>query len=137
MCKPHHLTTQVKIENSKRRQSFKCWLSQARKIACERGPVNNYFIPSGLTFKISIWYPSDNLTLRGTFMADIPPRNIYLFIFPPRVEWIKGYAVINIPAAADAFYWSLDPLGRTRLSPDMAEDLDAPHVFFEAWVVGL
>jgi hypothetical protein len=93
-------------------------------------------IPGGVKFRISIWYPEDCFTLRGTFMADTPTSDIYLFLFKPEVEFVEGYPIIKIPAPREALYWSFDPQGRERLSSQMAEEIGVPYVFFESWVTG-
>ncbi|KAJ6597521.1 hypothetical protein DFH09DRAFT_1304320 [Mycena vulgaris] len=141
MQQAHHLTTRVKIDVSRRREMQKYWLSQANSLAPEGGSkistIDKYYIPSGVKFRISIWYPHDNFTLRGTFMADVPKRDIYLFLFQPRVECLDGYPVIRIPPASEAFYWSIDPRGATKLTSEMAEEIGVPYVFFETWVTGV
>jgi hypothetical protein len=93
-------------------------------------------IPAGAKFRVSIWCPEDNFTLRGTFMADVPTSEIYLFVFKPAVEFVGGYPVIEFPHVRDALYWSFDPRGRTRLTSEMAERIGVPYVFFESWVTG-
>lgn len=93
-------------------------------------------IPGGVKFRVSIWYPQDSFTLRGTFMTDTPPCDIYLFLFHPRTFCIDGYPVVEIPPPGEALYWSLDPYGSTRLTSEMAEELGVPHVFLESWVKG-
>lgn len=69
-------------------------------------------------------------------MSDTPAQDIYLFLFKPRVEVIDGYPVVQVPRADEAFYWSLDPRGKARLSSQKAEDLGVPYVFFESWITG-
>jgi hypothetical protein len=93
-------------------------------------------LPAGIKFRVSIWYPDETFNLRGTFMSDTPAQDIYLFLFKPRVEVIDGYPVVQIPRADEAFYWSLDARGKTRLSSEKAEDLGVPSVFFESWIAG-
>ncbi|KAJ6571223.1 hypothetical protein B0H19DRAFT_1129472 [Mycena capillaripes] len=138
MQSAHHLTTRVKIQPPTRREMKKCWLSQANSIAREDGAaaVKNYWIPGGVEFRVSIWYPEDGFTLRGTWMTDTPSSEIYLFLFQPRVEFVAGYPVVSIPAPRDALYWSLDSRGRTRMTPEMAQEIGVPYVFFESWVTG-
>ncbi|KAJ7116884.1 hypothetical protein C8R44DRAFT_791587 [Mycena epipterygia] len=119
-----------------RRNMQKVWLSQANNVARQRGAVNSYCISGGVKFRIFIWYPQDSFTLRGTFMTDTPPWDIYLFIFQPRTVCIDGYPVVEIPRPREALYWSLDPHGSTRLTSEMAEELGVPHVFLESWVTG-
>jgi len=136
MQKAHHLTTRVKLQHLTRWEMQKCWLSQANSIAHKHGAVKSYWIPGGVKFRISIWYPEDNFTLRGTFMADTPSFEIYLFIFRPRVEFLEGYPVIKVPHPREALYWSFDPRGKTRLTSEMAEMIGVPCVFFESWVTG-
>ncbi|KAJ7436283.1 hypothetical protein B0H11DRAFT_2111070 [Mycena galericulata] len=84
-----------------------------------------------------MWYPQDSFTLRGTFMADTPPCDIYLFLFRPRMDWVAGYPVFEIPPPSEALYWSLDPGGTTRLTSTMAEELGVPYVFLESYVTGV
>ncbi|KAJ7260330.1 hypothetical protein B0H12DRAFT_380461 [Mycena haematopus] len=69
-------------------------------------------------------------------MADTPSDEIYLFLFQPRVEFVGGYPVIQVPHHRDALYWSFDPRGKARLSPETAEEIGVPYVFFESWVTG-
>ncbi|KAJ7913967.1 hypothetical protein B0H13DRAFT_457809 [Mycena leptocephala] len=149
--KAFHLTTRVKIQTSTRCEMLKCWLTQANSIACKHGgeicslpvvgmnmisAVSSYWIPGGVKFRISI-YPEDCCTLRGTFMADTPTSDIYLFLFKPEVEFVEGYPIIKIPAPREALYWSFDPQGRERLSSQMAEEIGVPYVFFDSGVTGL
>ncbi|KAF7350057.1 hypothetical protein MVEN_01307400 [Mycena venus] len=138
MQNAHHLTTRMKIQTSKRREMQKCWLSQANSILCAHSnkDVRNCWIPGGVKFRISIWYPEDNCALRGTFMTDTPSSEIYLFIFRPHVEFLAGYPVINVPQPREALYWSFDPRGKTKMTSEMAEKIGVPYVFFESWVTG-
>ncbi|KAJ6529469.1 hypothetical protein DFH09DRAFT_1094045 [Mycena vulgaris] len=140
MQNAHHLTTRVKIEPSKRREIQRCWLAQANSVARHRTPINysmnSYYLPAEIKFRVSIWYPDDSFNLRGTFMSDTPAQDIYLFLFKPRVEVVDGYPVVQIPRADEAFYWSLDPRGKAKLSSEKVEDLGVPCVFFESWITG-
>ncbi|KAJ7804511.1 hypothetical protein B0H14DRAFT_1616350 [Mycena olivaceomarginata] len=129
MQQAHHLTTRVKIQTSKRREMQKCWLSQANLIGRDHGAVKDYWIPGGAKFRVSIWCPEDNFTLRGTFMADVPTSEIYLFVFKPAVEFVGDYPVIEFPHVRDALYWSFDPRGRTRLTSEMAERIGVFRMF--------
>ncbi|KAJ7171430.1 hypothetical protein C8R46DRAFT_184866 [Mycena filopes] len=131
-----HLTTRVKIKRTTRRKIQRCWLSQANSIGEEYGAVDSYWIPNGVKFRISVWYPEDNYTLRGTFMADTPSSEIYLFLFPPEVKYVDGFPVISIPSPRDAFYWSFHPRGTTRMTAEEAEEVGVPYVFFESWITG-
>ncbi|KAJ7171451.1 hypothetical protein C8R46DRAFT_185100 [Mycena filopes] len=136
MQNAYHLTTRVKIKPATRREMQRCWLSQANRIRQESGAVDSYWIPGGVKFRISIWYPEDHYTLRGTFMADTPSSEIYLFLFRPQVKYVDGYPVIGIPHPRDAFYWSFNPRGTTRMTSEEAEEVGVPYVFFESWVTG-
>ncbi|KAJ6450767.1 hypothetical protein C8R45DRAFT_1042718 [Mycena sanguinolenta] len=132
----YRLTTRVKIQTSARRQMQKYWLSQANSVAREPGAAKSYWLPGGVKFKFSVWFPEDKFTLRGTFIADTPPAQIYLFLFNPEVHFVDGYPVIQVPHHRDTLYWSFDHHGKTKLTPEMAEEIGVPYVFFESWVTG-
>ncbi|KAJ7779727.1 hypothetical protein B0H16DRAFT_1499679 [Mycena metata] len=136
MDRAHHLRTRVKIKPGTSREMHKCWLSQANSIARECGAVHSYWIPGGVKFKISIWFSEDRFTLRGTFMTDPPPSEVYLFLFRPHFKFVDGYPVISIPCPDEAFYWSFDPQGNRKMTSEEAEEVGVPYVFFESWVTG-
>ncbi|KAJ7157702.1 hypothetical protein C8R43DRAFT_1183142, partial [Mycena crocata] len=69
-------------------------------------------------------------------MANAPTGDLYLYISPPCVGIQDGRVSIQIPAACDAYYWSLQKDGTERLSEAQLEDLAPPEVIFEVSVLG-
>lgn len=89
-----------------------------------------------ISFCVSIWYPAEEFTLAGTFMADAPTNNLYLFLFNPRAE-IRNEAVnIDIPVLGHSYYWSFQRDGSEPLSAEMLDRTAPPHVFFQCVLWG-
>ncbi|KAJ7435595.1 hypothetical protein B0H11DRAFT_1662951, partial [Mycena galericulata] len=59
-----------------------------------------------------------------------------LFLFQPRVHIEVGELLVHVPPLNEAYFWSHDPYGRSRLSSAGARDLGMPHVFMQARVGG-
>ncbi|KAJ6563974.1 hypothetical protein B0H19DRAFT_74576 [Mycena capillaripes] len=79
-----------------------------------------------LSFYCTLNTSPDNFTLQGTFMADAPTDDVYLFLFSPKVDLVDGRFIVRSPPAAERYYWTLDPAGVDRLTCQTVEDLGLP-----------
>ncbi|KAJ7753488.1 hypothetical protein B0H16DRAFT_768268 [Mycena metata] len=91
------------------------WLSQASQLLGTK-KSDIYYFADQILFPVSVWYPMGSFALSGTFMANAPADNIYLFLFQPEVVIQEGRISIQVPQTKDAYYWSFDPSGTTRLA---------------------
>ncbi|KAJ7213406.1 hypothetical protein GGX14DRAFT_392915 [Mycena pura] len=79
----------------------------------------------------TIWYPTDDIGLRGTFMAGAPINDLYLFLFHPCVDVQDGVVSVEIPSAQDTYYWSFWPDGREPLSAELFNKIMPPQVLLD------
>ncbi|KAJ7930689.1 hypothetical protein B0H13DRAFT_2651833 [Mycena leptocephala] len=82
---------------------------------------------TGIYFSCTLKTDLD-FTLRGTFMADAPTDNVYLFLFPPQADLVDGQLLVTNPPDTEIYYWAFDPDGRDRLTHDVAEGIGLPTV---------
>ncbi|KAJ6529533.1 hypothetical protein DFH09DRAFT_1093952 [Mycena vulgaris] len=90
-------------------------------------------LATGLRFGLTFVQPVDNLTLAGTFMADAPTEDIFLFMVTPHAT---SDHVITVPALRDIYYWSTDPEGQSKLEPDLWHIYGLPEVIYTTAIVG-
>jgi hypothetical protein len=69
-------------------------------------------------------------------MADPPTDDIYLFLFPARVDGSDGHLAVHVPLESETHYWSFDLEGIEHLPQDVVDKLTLPHVNFRAFVRG-
>ncbi|KAJ7899757.1 hypothetical protein B0H13DRAFT_2518450, partial [Mycena leptocephala] len=109
----------------------KCWLSQANHIFGHLGITSeytDYAVVEDASFNINI----------SEALEHCPPG--YLFVCPEKYLQIgpSSFRFPDCPA-----YWSLDPLGAERLSPEEAADLGFPSIglitiiFPDSWDAGV
>ncbi|KAJ7859041.1 hypothetical protein B0H14DRAFT_638648 [Mycena olivaceomarginata] len=132
-CEVHHFRWEGILECS--RDIQKWWLTQANHFSSEKS-ASSYLLATGIQFRVSLWDSPDEISLRGTFMADAPMQEIYLFLFDPCVHIQNGRTSVKIPATSHAYYWSFQHDGSNRLSDEMLEEIVPPQVLFEARIVG-
>ncbi|KAF8174607.1 hypothetical protein K438DRAFT_1848563 [Mycena galopus ATCC 62051] len=111
----------------------KCWLTRAHYLMPQALSVQSLLIDR-VDFSVTVWHPAEAFALRGTFMADAPMDDLYLFLFSPRIQIIDGCPTVGIPATA--YYWSFTPDGSEPLSGEILEDISAPQVLLQAGLVG-
>ncbi|KAJ7218488.1 hypothetical protein GGX14DRAFT_437248 [Mycena pura] len=87
-------------------------------------------------FDLTIWYPTDDIGLRGTFMAGAPMDDLYLFLFHPCVDVQDGLVSVKIPSVQDAYYWSFSPDGREPLSAELLDEIMPPQVLLDVYILG-
>jgi hypothetical protein len=87
-------------------------------------------------FNISVQWERDEFSLQGTFMAEVPAKDVFLFLFSPDVQDSGSQFSVYLPPENKAYYWSFDPKGTTQLSAEDAEQIGLPHVNFQATVFG-
>ncbi|KAJ7190724.1 hypothetical protein GGX14DRAFT_701769 [Mycena pura] len=80
-----------------------------------------------LRFTVKIHSRLDNC-LRGTFMADPPTNDLFLFLANPKAEIQNGILSVALARAENTFYWSFEPDGSIPLTPEELEDLAPPEV---------
>ena len=85
---------------------------------------------------VTIWYPTDDIGLRGTFMAHAPVDDLYLFLFQPHVNVQDGVVSVEIPHMQDAYYWSFWPDGHEPLSAELLDEIVPPQVLLEVCIWG-
>lgn len=78
--------------------------------------------------RFSISSTVDEFTLKGTFMADSPSDDVYLFLFQPTVDNSGGHLAIHLPPESATYYWAYDPLGLQRLPEEIIDELGLPTV---------
>jgi hypothetical protein len=88
-------------------------------------------------FRFLILSNVDEFTLQGTFMADSPLDDVYLFIFPTDVDNSRGHLTVRLPPENEAYYWSFDPEGKERAPQDALDKLTLPRVDLQALVCGV
>ncbi|KAJ7308730.1 hypothetical protein DFH08DRAFT_488635 [Mycena albidolilacea] len=83
-CRIHHFACKIELKFLEDIQKW--WLAQATQVLGEQS-ASEYSLATGVVFYVSIWFPPrDEFSLRGTFMADAPPKQLYLFLLNPRVD---------------------------------------------------
>ncbi|KAJ7279255.1 hypothetical protein C8J57DRAFT_1125109 [Mycena rebaudengoi] len=92
--------------------------------------ADEYCLLMGLTLQFSISSNVDEFTLQGTFMADSPTDDIYLFLFPTNVANSRGHLAVHLPLETETYYWSFDPEGIEHLPQDSLDKLALPSVSF-------
>ncbi|KAJ7268918.1 hypothetical protein C8J57DRAFT_1227686 [Mycena rebaudengoi] len=90
-----------------------------------------------LLLQFSISSNLDGFTLQGTFMADSPTDEVYLFLFPANVDNSNGHLAVRLPLETDTYYWSFDPEGNEHLPQDALDKLSLPRTNFRALVGGI
>ncbi|KAJ7220859.1 hypothetical protein GGX14DRAFT_676254 [Mycena pura] len=128
-----HVTRVVKFLDAADIESR--WLAQANHFLPEH-LSNEYFLATAASFDVTIWYPTDDVGLRGTFMADAPMKDLYLFLFNPHVSIQDGVVSVEIPALQDAYYWSFRRDGREPIAPEILDGLVPPQVHLNVSVWG-
>ncbi|KAJ7212668.1 hypothetical protein GGX14DRAFT_697049, partial [Mycena pura] len=111
------------------------WLAQADHFLPESFS-NAHFLANGVRFLVTIWYPTDDFGLRGTFMAGAPTDDLYLFLFHPCVDVQDGVVSVEIPSVQDAYYWSFSPDGREPLSAALLDEIMPPQVLLNVYIAG-
>ncbi|KAJ7200408.1 hypothetical protein GGX14DRAFT_699669 [Mycena pura] len=129
----HHFTQSVKFLTEGNIE--RCWLAQANHFLSEH-LSQEHFLATVVRFCVTIWYPTDDIGLRGTFMAGAPIDDLYLFLFHPCVDVQDGLVSVEIPSVQDAYYWSLRPDGREPLSAELLDEIMPPQVRLDVYTVG-
>ncbi|KAJ7218479.1 hypothetical protein GGX14DRAFT_595027 [Mycena pura] len=109
----------------------RCWLAQANHFLSE-----HLFLTTGVNFYVTICDPTEDIGLRGTFMAGAPMDDLYLFLFHPCVDFQDGLVSVKIPSMQDAYYWSFWPDGREPLSAELLDEIMPPQILLDVEIVG-
>ncbi|KAJ7193193.1 hypothetical protein C8J57DRAFT_1657255 [Mycena rebaudengoi] len=113
------------------------WLSQANHVLDKSGlDADDCYLLTDLALRFSISSNADEFTLQGTFMADSPSDDVYLFLFPAKADNSNAHLVTHLPPENETYYWSFDPKGVKHLCQDALDKLALPHVDFQAQVYG-
>ncbi|KAJ6578286.1 hypothetical protein B0H19DRAFT_1230086 [Mycena capillaripes] len=108
----------------------KWWFSQQGYVLAQlRDPVSFHdemVFVTGIHLCCTFNPPPDNFTLLGTFMADAPIDDVYLFLSSPKAALVDGRFIVTSPPAAEQYYWTFNPAGLDRLTCQMVEDLALP-----------
>jgi hypothetical protein len=81
---------------------------------------------TGIYFNCTLNTHLDSFTLQGTFMADAPMDQVYLFLFMPQGDVVDGLFAVFNPPDAEKYYWAFDPAGLDRLTHEAAEEIGLP-----------
>ncbi|KAJ7882658.1 hypothetical protein B0H13DRAFT_926827, partial [Mycena leptocephala] len=110
----------------------KWWLSQNHYVRNHlQGAFNTTdLVVAHIDFKCTLNAHLDSFTLQGTFMADAPTDEVYLFLFTPQVDVVDNLITVTNPPDTEKYYWAFDPAGLNRLTHDVAEDFGLPAVEF-------
>ncbi|KAJ6563966.1 hypothetical protein B0H19DRAFT_74504 [Mycena capillaripes] len=118
----------------------KWWFSQQGYVIAQLQDASSFDDEMGFVTEIDFnctihTPPPDNFTLQGTFMADAPTDDVYLFIFSPKVDLVDGRFIVTSPPVSERYYWAFDPAGLDRLNCQTAEDvgLPAPEFSIKLW----
>ncbi|KAJ7218452.1 hypothetical protein GGX14DRAFT_560794 [Mycena pura] len=133
LSEAHHIVPNVRFLTEGNIE--RCWLGQANHCLPE-DPSQEYFLTTGVQFNVTIWYPTDDIGLRGTFMAGAPMDDLYLFLFHPCVDVQDGLVSVEIPPMQDAYYWSFWPDGREPLSAELLDEIIPPQVVLDVRLQG-
>src|ERR1700761_4725566 len=98
--------------------------------------IRSIVLTTAVHFYVTIWYPTDDIGLRGTFMAGAPMDDLYLFLFHPCVDVQDGLVSVEIPSVQDAYYWSFWPDGREPLSAELLDEIMPPQVLLDVRIWG-
>ncbi|KAJ7207297.1 hypothetical protein B0H12DRAFT_439686 [Mycena haematopus] len=132
-----HLHKHIYLGQEGEREVRMTWLSQANHIMDKSGlDADECYLIYSLVLDFSISFNLDEFTLQGTFMADSPTDEVYLFLFPAEVDDSGGRLAVHLAPENEAYYWSFDPKGLERLPQDDLDGLALPHVDFHARVYG-
>ncbi|KAJ7738896.1 hypothetical protein B0H14DRAFT_490340 [Mycena olivaceomarginata] len=128
---------QVKLNSHVGDDIEKWWISQqdyVRKHFQRAIGAENDYLPlrliTGINFDCILDPQVDGFTLRGTFMADVPTDQVYLFLCPSKVEFVDGRFIVMNPDNSQRYYWTFDPAGLDRLTHAEAEDIGLPTPTF-------
>ncbi|KAJ7218471.1 hypothetical protein GGX14DRAFT_595010 [Mycena pura] len=129
----HHIVRTVKFLTEGNIE--RCWLAQANHFLSEH-PAQEYFLTTRVDFYVTIWYPTEDIGLRGTFIAGAPMDDLYLFLFHPCVDVQDGLVSVKIPSVQNAYYWSFSPDGREPLSAELLDEIMPPQVLLDVHILG-
>ncbi|KAJ7279264.1 hypothetical protein C8J57DRAFT_1302727 [Mycena rebaudengoi] len=127
-----HLLKHILLNLETEQEVRKTWLSQANNIMDKTGLDADLLM--NLILRFSISSNADEFTLQGTFMADSPTDEVYLFLFPTNVA---GHLAVHLPLETETYYWSFDPEGIKHLPQDSLDKFALPSVSFRAQVRGV
>ncbi|KAJ7882673.1 hypothetical protein B0H13DRAFT_2278292 [Mycena leptocephala] len=114
----------------------KWWLSQNHYVRKHlQGAFNATELITGISFNCTLKTDLD-ITLRGTFMADAPTDQVYLFLFPPQVDVVDNLITVTNLPDTEKYYWAFDPAGLNRLTHDVVEEFGLPTVEFSIALIG-
>ncbi|KAJ7218442.1 hypothetical protein GGX14DRAFT_560781 [Mycena pura] len=130
LSKVHHFFRSVRFSTDGKIE--RSWLAQANHFL----PSQEHFLATAVRFYVTIWYPTDDIGLRGTFMAGAPMDDLYLFLFRPHVNVQGGVVSVEIPSVQDTYYWSFWPDGREPLSAEFLDEIMPPQVCLDVYTVG-
>ncbi|KAJ7218458.1 hypothetical protein GGX14DRAFT_594976 [Mycena pura] len=133
LSEAHHIVRNVRFSTEGNIE--RCWLAQANHFLSEH-LSQEHFLTTAVDIYVTIWYPTDDIGLHGTFMAGAPMDDIYLFLFHPCVEVQDGLVSVKIPSMQDAYYWSFWPDGREPLSAEQLDEIVPPQVLLDVHIFG-
>ncbi|KAJ7276566.1 hypothetical protein C8J57DRAFT_1583667 [Mycena rebaudengoi] len=133
-----HLLKRIVLGLETHREVRKTWLSQANNIMYNTGlDADEYYLLLHLILRFLISSNVDEFTLQGTFMADSPTDEVYLFLFPANVANSRGHLAVHLPLETETYYWSFDPEGIEHLPQDSLDKFALPSVSFRAQVLAV
>ncbi|KAJ7276592.1 hypothetical protein C8J57DRAFT_1504428 [Mycena rebaudengoi] len=133
-----HLLKRIFLGLETQREVRKTWLSQANNIMYNTGlDADEYYLLMDVILRLSISSNADESTLQGTFMADSPTDEVYLFLFPTNVANSRDHLAVHLPLETETYYWSFDPEGIEHLPQDYLDKFALPSVRLRARVAAL
>ncbi|KAJ7930737.1 hypothetical protein B0H13DRAFT_2651852 [Mycena leptocephala] len=115
---------------------IKWWLSQQQYV---RNHLQGAFNATELVTRIYINCTLNtdlDFTLQGTFMADAPTDEVYLFLFTPQVDVVDNLLTVTSPPDTEKYYWAFDPVGLNRLTHETVEEFGLLTVEFSIYLDG-
>ncbi|KAJ7207486.1 hypothetical protein GGX14DRAFT_567437 [Mycena pura] len=130
----HCLKMEVQLIQAKDDEPWKWRCSQENYVWTHLknviSPDESWDFITELEFMFFIHSRWDAWTLQGTFMADLPPDDVYLFLFRPQVVLVDDKFTITTPPDSEKYYWAFDLAGFDRLTQQTAEDIGLPRLEF-------
>ncbi|KAJ7871214.1 hypothetical protein B0H14DRAFT_2724771 [Mycena olivaceomarginata] len=126
-----HFQWRVRFNDCPPDEPWKWWLAQANCVFSDGELSDEYFIPTGISFTVSVWDPQDSFLPRRTSLRSKLVDGIYLFLFPPQIELRDGRVSVQVPRTREAYYWAFDHDGEKHLSELDTEEFGVPEVLLE------
>ncbi|KAJ7458109.1 hypothetical protein FB451DRAFT_1563992 [Mycena latifolia] len=128
LCHAFHFFTCAQHDFEQEQAINTCWLTQANYLLSDDQLNHELALCRAVKFEAMIWDPRDNTTLQGSFMAESPTADLYLFLRNPHIRISVGFLCVDIPEPEEAYFWSFSAEGTVPLSAQELENVVPPQV---------